>query len=143
MKNFLILLFSTALMLACGKDKDKALELETEVMQMHDEVMPKLDEIMSLKAQLSKRIQHADSLQNEGISGNSIAEDRMKSVDMNQKLNQSDKMMMDWMNNYRGDSAKKLKPQEAVLYFETEKKKMTDIKEFTLKSIQEAKTFLN
>lgn len=110
---------------------------------MHDEVMPKLDEIMSLKAQLSKRIQHADSLQNEGISGNSIAEDRMKSVDMNQKLNQSDKMMMDWMNNYRGDSAKKLKPQEAVLYFETEKKKMTDIKEFTLKSIQEAKTFLN
>ena len=83
-----------------------------------------------------------DSLQNEGISGNNIAEARIKAVDLNQKLNESDKLMMSWMNEYKGDSAKKLKPGEAIAYFENEQKKIEDVKQITIKSINEAKSFL-
>jgi hypothetical protein len=144
MKNLLLILTLLALCVACGKDKDqeKIAGLETEVLAIHDEVMPKGSDIMSLKSQLSKKIQGIDSLQNVGVSSNTLAEQRMKAVDLNQKLNESDKLMMDWMHGYRGDSAKKLDPKEAVLYFEKEKDKILNVKQATLKSIQEAKTFL-
>ena len=137
------LLLSLALF-SCDKEakQDKVSELEAEVMTIHDEVMPQMDAIMTLKSQLSKKIQSMDSLQNEGISSNTIAEERIKAVDLNQKLNESDKLMMNWMHTYRGDSAKKLKSENAVAYFEKEKEKILEVKHTTLKSIQEAKTFL-
>jgi len=144
MKYPILSVFVLALLSGCGKEgkQDKASELEAEVMTIHDEVMPQMDQIMTLKSKLSKKIQHMDSLQNEGISSNTIAEERMKAVDLNQKLNESDKLMMSWMHAYRGDSAKKLKPESAIHYFESEKEKILEVKQVTLKSIQEAQTFL-
>ena len=146
MKIKKIYLFALALFFSlsgCNGDKEKVLELETEVLTLHDEVMPKQSEIMALKSKLSRKIVRMDSLQNEGITGNNLAEERMRAVDLNQKLNESDKLMMDWMHQYNGDSAKKLKPQQSLLYFENEKKKMIHVKEFTLKSIQDATSYLN
>jgi len=142
MTKFITLLGLAVVFLSCGKDTDKVLELESEVMTIHDEVMPRMDDIMTLKAALSKKIMKMDSLQNEGISGNTLATERIAAADFNQKLNESDKLMMDWMHNYRGDSAKKLKPQQAILYFETEKKKIEDIRLLTAKTINDTKTFL-
>ncbi|WP_026632208.1 hypothetical protein [Dyadobacter alkalitolerans] len=144
MKYSILSVLVLALLSGCGTEgkQDKASELETEVMTIHDEVMPQMDQIMTLKSKLSKKIQHMDSLQNEGISSNTIAEERMKAVDLNQKLNESDKLMMSWMHAYRGDSAKKLKPESAIQYFESEKEKILQVKQVTLKSIQEAQTFL-
>jgi hypothetical protein len=144
MKHLILLSFIIALCVACGKDKnqEKITGLETEVLAIHDEVMPKQEDIVSLKSKISKKIQGIDSLQNVGVSSNTLAEQRMKAVDLSQKLNESDKLMMDWMHEYRGDSAKKLEPKEAILYFEKEKEKILLVKQATLKSIQEAKTFL-
>lgn len=142
MKQYVIALGIVFSLSSCNKDADKVLELEGEVMTIHDEVMPQMDDIMTLKSKLSKKIIHMDSLQNEGIAGNNIAEQRIKATEVNQKLNESDKLMMDWMHEYRGDSAKKLKSEEAILYFEAQKKKIIDVKEITSKNIQEAKTFL-
>ncbi|MCF0075062.1 viral A-type inclusion protein [Dyadobacter sp. CY261] len=144
MKNLILLSFVTIFLCACGKDKDqeKITGLETEVLAIHDEVMPKQEEIMSLKSQLSKKIQDIDSLQNVGVSSNTMAEQRIKAVDLNQKLLDADKLMMDWMHEYRGDSAKKLDPKQSILYFEGEREKILLVKQATLKSIQEAKTFL-
>ena len=142
-KKYILPLAIVCTFLACNKDADKVLELEGEVMTIHDDVMPQMDDIMTLKSKLSKKILRMDSLQNEGVAGNTIAEERIKATEINQKLNESDKLMMDWMHEYRGDSAKKLKPQEAILYFEAQKKKIIEVKEVTSKNIQEAKTFLD
>jgi len=144
MKSYLLIFGLLLLICGCGKDanKDKAVELEAEVMAIHDEVMPQMDDIMTLKSKLSKKIQSIDSLQNVGISGNTLAEQKIKAADLNQKLNESDKLMMAWMHEYRGDSAKKLKSEEAVAYFEKEKEKILAVKQTTVKSIQEVKTFL-
>ena len=144
MKIFLPICLITILIFGCDQknDKEKVLDLEAEVMTIHDEVMPQMDDIMTLKSKLSKKIQEMDSLQNIGVSSNTLAEQRIKAVDLNQKLNESDKAMMSWMHAYRGDSAKKLKPQEATMYFEAEREKILLVKQTTLKSIQDAKTFL-
>ncbi|MEO6282878.1 MAG: viral A-type inclusion protein [Dyadobacter sp.] len=144
MKNFVLTIAFLITLCGCGQEakKDKVADLESEVMTIHDEVMPQMDAIMTLKSKLSKKIQSMDSLQNEGISSNTLAEQRIKAADLNQKLNESDKLMMTWMHEYRGDSAKKLKPEEAASYFESEKEKILLVKQTTLKSIQEAKTFL-
>jgi chemotaxis response regulator CheB len=131
------------LLFSCNKDADKVLELESEVMQIHDDVMPQMDDIMTLKSKLSKKIMHMDSLQNEGVAGNNLAEERMKATEINQKLNESDKLMMDWMHSYRGDSAKKLKAADAIIYFESQKSKIIEVKEITSRTIQEAKSFLD
>jgi LPS export ABC transporter protein LptC len=93
MKNLIMLVAILASFAACDKKADKVQELETEVLAIHDEVMPQMDDIMSLKSQLSKKIQSMDSLQNEGVSSNTTAEARIKAVDLNQRLNESDKLM--------------------------------------------------
>lgn len=144
MKQLILLSAIALLCFACGKDKDqeKVLNLETEVLAIHDEVMPKMQDIETLKATLSQKVQNIDSLQNVGVSGNNLAEQRIKAVDLKQRLEESDKLMMDWMHEYRGDSAKKLNSQEAVQYFEKEKDKILLVKQTTLKAIQETKTFL-
>ncbi|QRR01569.1 viral A-type inclusion protein [Dyadobacter sandarakinus] len=142
MKRILPLLLMTTLACSNQAEKDKVADLEAEVLAIHDEVMPQMDAIMSLKAKLSKKIQNMDSLQNEGISSNTVAGERIKAVDLNQKLSDADKLMMDWMHAYRGDSAKKLKGAEATAYFEKEREKILQVKQVTLKSVQDAKTFL-
>ncbi|WP_254411035.1 viral A-type inclusion protein [Dyadobacter diqingensis] len=143
MKQYLLALGISALLFSCNKDADRVLELESEVMQIHDDVMPQMDDIMTLKSKLSKKIMRMDSLQNEGVAGNNLAEERMKATEINQKLNESDKLMMDWMHSYRGDSAKKLKAADAIIYFESQKSKIIEVKEITSKTIQEAKSFLD
>ncbi|GGM82442.1 hypothetical protein GCM10010967_12640 [Dyadobacter beijingensis] len=144
MKNLILLSIIATLFYACGTDKDqeKIAGLETEVLAIHDEVMPRQEDIVGLKSQLAKKIQGIDSLQNVGVSSNTMAEQRIKAVDLNQKLIDADKLMMDWMHQYRGDSAKKLDPKLSITYFEKEKERILLVKQATLKSIQEAKTFL-
>jgi hypothetical protein len=143
MKQYILALGIITFLFSCNKDADRVLELESEVMQIHDDVMPQMDDIMTLKSRLSKKIMRMDSLQNEGVAGNNMAEERMKATEINQKLNDSDKLMMDWMHAYRGDSAKKLKAADAIIYFESQKSKIIQVKEITSKAIQEAKTFLD
>lgn len=143
MKSLIPAVIIASTLFGCSNDKEKVHELEGQVLTMHDEVMPKMDEIMSLKIRLSKKIVELDSLQNEGITGNNLAEERTKAADLNQKLNESDKAMMSWMNEYRGDSAKKLNADAAILYFENQKTKIEEVKLVTLKSINEAKSFLD
>lgn len=142
-KTILALMLAPVLYGCSGQDQDKVKELESQVLTIHDEVMPQMDEIMTLKMKLSKKIVRLDSLQNEGITGNTLAEERMKASDLNQKLNESDKLMMNWMNEYKGDSAKKLQPEQAIQYFENEKKKIDEVKQVTIKSINDAKSFLD
>lgn len=141
-KNILAITLITILAACAGQDKDKILELEGQVLTIHDEVMPQMEEIMTLKMKLSKKMVQLDSLQDEGVTGNSLAEERIKAADLNQRLNEADKLMMSWMNEFRGDSAKKLQSDQAVLYFENEKKKIDEVKQVTIKSINDAKSFL-
>lgn len=117
-------------------------KVESEVMAIHDEVMPKLETIVNLKDKLTSKMIQLDSLQQEGVSSTTLAQQRVKAFELSHQLSAADSMMMEWMYRYRGDSAKVLPPEEALKYFLKEKEKITHVKEETEKSIQQTKDFL-
>ena len=106
------------------KDGERVKEAEDEVMAVHDdEVMPKDEvEIMSLKKKLSAKLVELDSLQQEGVSSTTFAEQRVKALEMSRNLTVADSLMMDWMYAYRGDSAKALPAGDALVYFRLEER---------------------
>lgn len=140
--SFFIAVAATSLLAGCNGDTDKVKEVETKVMDIHDEVMPKMDVIASLNRQLSGKIAELDSLQLEGASSNTLAEERIKAIDLKQQLSTSDSLMMEWMYKYNADSASSLSTEKALEYYNGELVKISEVKEKTLKSIKEAESFL-
>jgi len=127
---------------ACNQDGERVQETEDEVMAIHDEVMPKMQDIMNLKKQLSAELVELDSLQQEGVSSTTLAEQKMKALEISQDLGMADSLMMDWMYQYRGDSAKALPAADALVYFRLEKDKMLDVQKRTNQSLEAARAFL-
>ncbi|WP_247234410.1 viral A-type inclusion protein [Telluribacter sp. SYSU D00476] len=127
---------------SCNQEKDQVQEAEKEVLTIHDEVMPRMDDVMKLKQGLTVKIASLDSMQEDGVSSTTLAEERLKATDLNRQLVLADSLMMEWMYQYRGDSAKALPADQALEYFNKEKEKITVVREKTLKSIQEAEGFL-
>ena len=140
--RILILLFSAFTFLACNKNADQVAELEKEVLGLHDEVMPKMGEIMALKKGLTQKIVKLDSMQQEGASSTTLAQERQQALDLSSRLSRADSLMMGWMYEYKGDSAKALPASQALEYFRLEKEKMITVQEATTTSIQEAREFL-
>lgn len=125
---FLLLAIST---LACqtNADTEAVAKLEADVMAVHDEVMPKMEQIMNLQADLKKRTD-ADS------------STRATAERLGRALTEADNAMSDWMAEYKTDAVKTLSPAEARTYLEGEKRKIEEVKAKTNQSIDEAKAFL-
>ncbi|TDB68204.1 viral A-type inclusion protein [Arundinibacter roseus] len=128
--------------MACNQEAEQVASLEKEVLAIHDEVMPQMTDIMKLKRQLSTKINELDSLQQEGVSSTTFAEQRLKALDLSRNLILADSLMMQWMYTYRGDSAKALPAKDALGYFQSEKEKISEVKLKTDQSVQAAKEFL-
>ena len=127
---------------ACNQDGERVKETEDEVMSIHDEVMPKMQDIMNLQKKLSAKMVELDSLQQEGVSSNTLAEQRVKALDLSRELTTADSLMMDWMHEYRGDSARALPTGDALVYFRLEKDKILDVQKRTNQSVEAAREFL-
>ncbi len=147
MANFKIYSFLVSAVLAftaCSQVEKKDYEvLDGEILDIHDEVMPKLEDLNHYTEEIRARIVQLDSLQQEGVSSNTFAEQRLKANDLLTKLQVADSLMWDWMRAYEADSAKALAdPEETLKYFRDEKAKILDVKEKTESSIKEAQSFL-
>jgi hypothetical protein len=140
--RIIIFLLTAIAFSACDQNADRVKELEKEVMDIHDEVMPKMGEIMALKKGLTQKVAQLDSMQQEGASSTTLAQERQQALDLASRLSRADSLMMGWMYDYKGDSAKALPPAEALEYFRIEKDKIIGVQEATTKSIQEARDFL-
>ena len=103
MKISMKLLFKSALLLSftflavsCAEDtsakKEKYEELFHQVLDVHDEVMPKMGDI----SELSKKL-------NAIADTSSTAE---KYLEAKQKLKEADKLMMDWMHSFSDEFVK-------------------------------------
>jgi len=92
-----------------------------EIMSIHDEVMPKMKDIYSLKKQLKK------------------VEDKDQVVDLLSALENADDAMMDWMAQYK-------KPKKDVINYESyladQQKAVTKVREEMLSAISQAQTYL-
>ena len=111
--------------------KDKEIEkLKSETIAIHDEVMPKMDNIMKLKTSLKTEL---DSLSNEdstNVQGLIIS------------LENADKAMMNWMRNY-DPQMKDMSDDEKIEYLKNQKSSIQEVSELMKSSISEAEDYLD
>lgn len=134
MKRFiaLFMLVFPLVLTSCESPKAKEEKLAKEVLQLHDEVMPKMQDMMRLKKELKKSVAELDSTNAEVENVKKLIGD----------LDQADKDMMDWMHNYNG--AQDLYTHDEIMqYLQAEKAKMEKIKQDTDNAINAANTYLS
>ena len=122
-----------------GSPIDKA---ETAVMAVHDEVMPQVETMMKLKKQISARVMKLDSLDGTPAEKIRADEEQVQGRLVVRHLTEADSLMFGWMNQYRGDTLKKLPEADALRYLDGQQKKVDDVKSKINQSIEQAKTYL-
>lgn len=135
MKKSIIIL--ATLFLSCNGGENQKLEiLQDEVMAIHDEVMPKMGEIMSLKEQLNTSLAAIDSTK-ANYGAIKVASDSLTNL-----LTEADNNMMDWMDEYNADTLKAISVEDGIKYLMEEKSKIGAVKELTNKNIDAVKQYL-
>lgn len=116
---------------SCQNDLKKEENLRKEVMDLHDQVMPKMEEIYDLKTTLAK-------------IEDTLSEDRRIEAVRKRKerLIQADDSMMNWMRNFK-DPDKNQDHEFKMNYYLNEKKKMESVRMFMELSIDSAKQEIN
>src|ERR1041385_2573725 len=103
--------------------------LYEEVMDVHDEVMPKTDEIYRLKKELQDKIAKTPDM---------VADKKKELDQIIHELDSADRSMMDWMHKFNPlpDSVDQEKARE---YLENEMEKIKKVRDLINGSIQKAK----
>jgi hypothetical protein len=141
MKNIIIAFGIVLFASACSEDKGSVEQTEKEVFVIHDEVMPKMGQLMELKTGLSKEISAIDSLVK--ITPNdSLQKRKEEALALSVALTEADQGMMNWMHDYNGDSLKALSGEEAVKAMNAEKTKISAVRDKMLESMAKAEQFL-
>lgn len=132
--------FAALLMAACGpgkaeREQKQQEDLAKEVIGIHDEVMPRMGELVKLRKQLKEKINEwtADSAGH----ASQIANFSHRVAD----LDSADKAMMDWMHEYNGGQGI-YDHEEIMAYLNEEKVKITAVKDFMNASMESAKKSL-
>jgi hypothetical protein len=104
-------------------------ELYDDVMDIHDEVMPKMDDIYKLKEKLKSQLTDAPNM----------AEEKRREIEIIiSRLEAASEGMMVWMRNF-DPLPDSLGEEKARKYLEEQKEKVTKVKEDMLKAIEDAK----
>ncbi len=141
MKKIFTAIVVTIFLSACGENKAELEQAEKEVFEIHDEVMPKMGQLMELKTNLSKEISVIDSL-SKIKTVDSLQKRKEEALALSLALNEADQGMMDWMHAYNGDSLKALSADAALQAMQAEKDKISTVRDKMLESITKAEQFL-
>ena len=117
-----------SLVCSCGEKKQDNQALYDEVMKVHDEVMPRMDDIYKLKQKLKKQISDTPNL----------VDEKRRAIEATiLKLDSSSEAMMVWMRNFNPlpDSLGEEKARE---YLEDQQEKIKRVKEEMLDAINKA-----
>ena len=134
MKKIAAFLIIALVVSSCGNGFDTQAKVD-EVLNVHDEVMPKMGELMNLKRQiLAKAEGETDSIM--------VKDLRMLAQD----LDEAQQGMMVWMREWSKSSAPHVKEESEIeerkAFFTAEIEKVTQVKEAINGSIAEAKEAL-
>ncbi len=137
MKNIIIALFGILVISSCSdKQKESENKLYKQVMAVHDEVMPKMDDLMKLKKQIGKKIETMKS------SADSTNVEKIRKLEAIQHdLTNSNDAMMDWMHQFNNNFEGQV--HEVVMkYLENQKEKIQKAGEMADAAIKEAQDAL-
>lgn len=104
--------------------------LYDQVMDIHDEVMPKMDEIMKLKRQLQDQIASSPDM---------VAERKAELEKVISNLDSASEAMMNWMHEFNPlpDTVDQEKARE---YLESEMERIRKVKSLMLETIEQAQS---
>ncbi|HLF64508.1 MAG TPA: hypothetical protein VI603_12180 [Saprospiraceae bacterium] len=130
-----LFLLSAIVVVACAGSQQKTrqkdiVSLEKNIMQIHDEVMPKMSEIARLIPALETEAKNSnlDSILHQQIA-KSIAE-----------LNAGDSLMWEWMHNYK--MPENVSPDSIHAYLQSEKARISKVRDAMLTGIKNAESLL-
>lgn len=109
-------------------------KLFDEVMLVHDEMMPKMENLMQLKGLLTEK---SDSLRE--LANEAVADSLMSKVN---QLKEADDAMMGWMRQF-DIKMKDMTHEEKVEYLTTQKQQMDSVKVLMVAAMQEAEKALD
>ena len=144
MKSITIILFSVLLLSACAKpaghseaDQDSSSTdganpneaLYSQVMDVHDEVMPKMEDIYKLKKDLQDQIANTPDM---------VVERKQQLERVISNLDSANNAMMDWMHKFNPlpDSTNQEKVRD---YLESEMERVKKVRNLMNESIEKAK----
>ena len=132
MKTVLKLSFIVAvILLSSCESKEKEVEkLKSESIAIHDEVMPKMDDIMKLKKALKSKQDSTNNVNSDQIQEMILA------------LEESDKAMMNWMRNY-DPRMEGMSDEEKITYLKDQKSSIEEVSKQMKSSISKAESYLN
>ena len=141
MRNSLAFIFLFIVLISCNQSKDSThggngsatndspnQALYDEVMRVHDEVMPRMEDLYKLKKGLQAKLD----------STKDIAADKKAELEkLIASLDSASNSMMDWMHNFNPvpDSVDQEKARE---YLENEMERIKKVKEITIEVIEKA-----
>lgn len=139
MKTIPVTLLIILTLVACNRGSQTTTETTTDdspnqilydqVMDVHDEVMPKMDEIMKLKRELQEQIANTPDM---------VVERKQQLEKIISNLDSASNAMMDWMHKFNPlpDTADQ---EKARAYLESEMERVKNVKTLMLESIDKAK----
>lgn len=136
--QYLFILF--VMLTACGKTSNQAQDegmeepenenpnqaLYDKVMDVHDEVMPKMEDIYKIKSQIKEQIANSPNL---------VTEKKEALEKLVFELDSANNLMMEWMHQFKPlpDSADE---EEARAYLESQMEKIIKVKQEMLNAIE-------
>ncbi len=126
-KKLLSFLFVLFIFCSCNEAEQKlSQELNDQVMQLHDQLMGKTEDVLKLKRRL-------DSL--------STGKDSVNVNKIIASLNKSDESMMDWMHHFSLDSLEKMDVSNKIGYLKKQLEALKNLEKSTDSSVHAAKTY--
>jgi hypothetical protein len=133
MKTFLSIFIMSAILLVACEEKPKETDaLYKKVMEVHDEIMPKMGDIMKLKKQLKEKLAELDT---------ATEIDRAKIDDIERAiadLDNSHEEMMGWMRQFDRDFEGMVN-EEILKYLNDQKGRIEKVGQVTNAALQNAK----
>lgn len=108
--------------------EDQIATLKKEVMAVHDKAMAQMNEMSQLRRKLKET--------------KSEAADTAAYHNAYSDLAQAQEAMMEWMRNFENPDEMEVSLKEKTRYLEDQKEKITDVAEYTDRSINKAKAVL-
>jgi len=123
MKSLYTLIFTLAIV-SCGGESERTI-LYNKVMDIHDEMMPKMDDMYKLKTDLQGKLATATSPEEKTALEQRIA-----------KLDSADQKMMDWMHQFN-PPADDANEDEALTYLKDQLVKVAEMKKAVVDALDQ------
>ncbi|MCF0048988.1 hypothetical protein LXM25_02895 [Dyadobacter sp. LJ53] len=155
MKTYLILMISALAIMACDSDQKSGNHparhemsqaghqhpKAKQLLDLHDSLMEKMEEILTLKKRLKSIVNRLDSLN--GISpGPELQKRKQQAEALAEQLSQADESMMDWMHQYKTDTLEKLDAGRQDAYIADQTAKMNLVNSQTQNAMSKSNEFI-